>query len=297
MPNRKEPALRYLLLRFLWIAKEHVSLEVYQEVTRSLTVNKTNGKLIVTWQRNGQVYQKSYQRDEFKLYVRGDKSRSETDQAIDHHHNAILAREFAQDALGIGYFEITTRQEPFFPDMYLGVASLLVGGMLMGIAGGNSFISPVILILTLSFVEFWYPKGKIIVPLLIAGFTPIGLPFTTIVVGVIWMVFQMLDPNCHLRLWRIIIAIIAAGYGFLHIVFNPIYPDYDRGLVFVVGVVIITFLARWTIGSHFRSFPLLFPFLCLGLYMDGQNLPAVIGLAYSVGATILVHQRVLNGKK
>jgi uncharacterized membrane protein YjjP (DUF1212 family) len=289
MPNQKKHALRYLLLRFLSTAKELTSTNLYKEVTKTLIVDETDKGFIVRWRRDDREFQKNYGKDEFKFYTCGDNIEQSAIDPIDRQHNTKLAREFVREALGISQIKEETNREPNFPRMFLILSGYATCAALLWLVGGKNMIMASGLIFVMFAAEFWYQKGKVAVPPLIAVFIFIGFPFTAIVTASIYSLLQFLDPNKSLRRFRTFFSLAIVGYCLLDVIWNKVDPFYDPWLALIVTISIVVFLVHLTSGSHFRSFPLAFPFLCVGMYLDGYVSPAMMGLACAIIAASFSH--------
>ena len=62
--------------------------------------------------------------------------------------------------------------------------------------------------------------------------------------------------------------------------------SYLAALFIIILTAIGSFLINWIFKSHFRSFPLVFPFLSIGMYFDGHIVFSVLTLAFS-GISVL----------
>lgn len=291
MPNDKKHALRYLLLRFLWTYRKVVPENMYQEIANTLTVGETEKAFVVKWLRDGHDFQKNYKKDEFKFFIRGDNARQDTIRNIDPDCNTMLAQEFVIQALGLKELKHEINKESLFPKMLLNLCSYAICAVLIWLVGGQDFTMAVvgILIFFLFSVEFWYQKGKLFVPPLLAILIVIGFPYTVLTTAFVYSLFQLLDPNKSIRNISIIFSVAVLGYALFEVAYNGIVPFCDMWVPLVAVVGISAFLVRWTCGSHFRSFPLVFPFFCIGMYLDGQVLPAMIGLAWASIDAFLSH--------
>ena len=282
MPNEKKHALRYLLLRFLWAYREVVPENLYQEVAKTLTVGETDKGFVVKWMRQGNEFQKRYRKDDFKFFVRGDNIKQSKPSYVDHKHNTKVALEFVKQAMDLNGIIDCKKSEPLFPRTLLYLFLYGTFAAIIYLAGGEDFILAAITIFVLFAIEFWYQKGKILVSPLIGVFIPIGLPYTAIIASFFYFLIQILDPNKNWRGLRLFFSIAVLGYALIFVISYEILPLYDQWLIFITVIAIVSFLMCWTCGSHFRSFPLVFPFLCIGMYLDAQILPSIAGLTCSI---------------
>jgi hypothetical protein len=173
--------------------------------------------------------------------------------------------------------------------MFLILFGYTMCAAILFLVGGKEFVIPSILIWALFTVEFWPRKGKLLIPALIAVFIVLDLFYTVIISAFVYSVFQYLDPDKEKRKTRIWLSMAIFGYGLYEVIRNKTIPFYDLWVFLIVIIVITAFLIRWTHGSHIRMFPLVFVFLCLGIYLDGLVAPAIAGLAYALFSSILSH--------
>jgi hypothetical protein len=287
MPNDQKYALRYLLLRFLWDERNHVSPEIYKEVTKTLSVERTHEGFLVKWNRNGHQFHKHYGKNEFKFFVRGDHINTDSkEDCFDQNHNTRLSLEFVRQAFGIIQLKKEKKQKTSFPNMVLILFEYTMCAAILFLFGGKEFAIPSILIWALFMVEFWPQKGKLLLPILVAVFIALELAYTAIISALVYSVFQYLDPDREKRYIRIWMFIAIVGYGLYEVARNRIIPFYDIWLILIVITAVTIFLMRWTHGYHTRMFPLVFVFLCLGIYLDGLAAPAIAGLAYALFSNI-----------
>ena len=289
MPGAKQQALRYLLLRFLWSARGFISDETYKEIATSLTVNKSDEGFIVKWMRGGCEFQKAYEKDAFRFYISGDKIRARGLAPTTRRHNALQAKRFVCEALEIDEFKNKIDREPLFSNTVLKLSGYAACASLMWLVGGRELFLVGALILAIFASELWYERGKLLVPILLGVFIVIGFPYTAMVSAFAYSMFQFLDPNKQLRKVRMYLSVSVFGYGLFQILWDNIAPIYDVRIPVIIGIAIATFITHWTAGSHFRYFPLVFPFLCIGMYLDGQVVPAMVGLGWAIIDATLSH--------
>ena len=290
MPNDKKNALRYLLLRFLWTYREVVDENLYQEIAKTLTVGETDESFEVKWIRDGYVFEKNYGKDEFEFYIHRDKAKQGAVHDANHQHITRLGREFARRALGVDKLKEEITVEPFFPGMLSHFIVYSACTIFLLLVGGKGFFVATTLLLILLTVEFWFPSGKMLVPPLIAILVPNGFPFTAIVTAAFYFLFQSLDPDKKWRGIRLLASLAVFSYGLFEVTWNGIVPFCNTWVVLLSVIVLVTFLIRWTAGSHFRLMPLVFPFVSIGVYLDGFVQPVMILVVFGIFSALLAHK-------
>ena len=290
MPNDKKNALRYLLLRFLWTYREVAQEKLYQEVAKTLTVCETDKSFVVKWVRDGHDFQKDYRKDEFEFFIRGDKATQGAVHHVDHQHNTRLSQEFARQALGVDKLKEEVNTEPFFPGRLLHFSVYSACTIFLLLVGGREFFIATALLLILFTVEFLFPRDKMLVPPLIAVLVPNGFPFTAIVTAAFYFLFQSLDPDKKWREIRLFASLAVFSYGLFEVIWNGIVPFYNIWVALIAITAIATFLIRWTAGSHFRLMPLIFPFVSIGVYLDGFVQPVMILVVFGIFSALLAHK-------
>jgi len=289
VPRKQEEALRYLLLRFLWTARGLVSNEVYNEVATSMKVYGTDDGFTVRWFRGGLEFNKTFKKDAFRFYARGDNFEAHESPVNVRRHNSLGAMRFVCEALECDEFNNTMGIEPLFTNKIISLCGWTACCTLMWIVGGNKLILFGALTLAMFTSELWYEKGKLFVPFLLILLFVIDFPYTAIVSAILYSISQLLDPDKQFRKLRIYLSLAVFVFGSLQTLWYGIVPNYGLSLTLVVGLAMVIFFFRWTAGSHFQSFPLIFPFFCIGVYLDGQFLPSVIGLGCAIVDAFLSH--------
>lgn len=293
MPNDLRYALRYLLLRFMRMARPHVSPERYRSVATTLAVQETEQEFVLTWLRDGSQFEKRYAKDAFGFFLRGDVVEKHARRMVPHQNN-LLAAKFVEEALQLPGFQPAVAPERHFPEALSSLAGYAAAAILIGLAEGAGLMPIAALIWAAAAIEFWFQKGRVIgfVPLLLLAVA--GAPYTAVVAGAANLVAQLLDPNPRLRPFRSAGAGLAAVTGLAVAVNRSLPPviDVAAGAFAIVGVA--AFVVRWTSGSHFRTFPIVFPFVGVGLYLDGLAQPGLAALLCAVIAAGAAHLRVFS---
>src|ERR1700756_3322281 len=95
----KHQALRFLLLKHLWMLRGRVAPARHGRIAQSLEIDRTHTDWVVTWTDEGERKRFEFPRDEIALYVRGDLGQRVavgTDV-----RNEVLGERFARQAYGI----------------------------------------------------------------------------------------------------------------------------------------------------------------------------------------------------
>jgi len=122
------------------------------------------------------------------------------------------------------------------------------------------------------------------------GFIQNGLVFTPLVGIVIFLLFQLLDPNRMLRKARILISTASVLIIIRHLIRYEFSPYIDPLIILVTLFSTGVFMFNWVVGSHFRSFPLVFPFLAVGLYIDGYIMLSIVNLVCALTIAIIAQK-------
>jgi hypothetical protein len=80
-------------------------------------------------------------------------------------------------------------------------------------------------------------------------------------------------------------ALVAAG---VRLGTEPAALHLDAWLVPLVALVIAVATVRSLYAGHFQVLPLILPFYCLGLYIDGNVIGAVLGIGLLLVSTALL---------
>lgn len=289
IPNDKSSALRYLLLRHLWQAKANVTPDIYCELTNSLKIETTDKTFLVKWKKNGKDFRKIYDHTHFRFFIRGDKIEHGDEYMIDHKFNDNHAMQFVKEAFDINKINYKINKESFFANP-LTVLGYAVFPALLWISEGKDFFIGFILLTMLFICEIWHIKGKFFIPLLLIGFIFVRLTFTASVGTLTFLILQFLDPNNKFHRSRMIISGTTTIFALLYLIWNKTIPFFDVWIMFVIIASISVFLLIWVVGSHFRSFPLLFPLLSIGMYLDGHLQLSIVNLCCAAILALIYHK-------
>ena len=272
----KHQALRFLLLKHLWMLRGRVAAERHRRIAQSLEIDRTDTSWVVTWADDSQRQRFEFPLDEVALYVRGDLGQRVavgTDA-----RNEVLGERFARQAYGIndslGREKRVSRFER--PALQLiGCAAVLIA---MVATASSSTLPAVALAAAMSLTEFWFRKGKAVNAVLGLALAWAGAPAAALIGNTGLAALSFADPDRKWRAWRIAAHLAAAAWSLAMFVRQPAPSASWAYVVAALLVAVATTYFRWLHGSHFRLYPLVFPFVCVGLVWNGEWIPGTIGL-------------------
>jgi hypothetical protein len=269
-------ALRFLLLKHLWMLRAHVPAERHRRIAQSLKVDKTAGSWIVSWVDGDDHKTFEFPLDDVALYVRGDlggKVPGGSDA-----RNEVLGERFARTALGIA--DNLGRQAKVARFERLGSQILGCAVMMAAMMATASppALAAVTLAAAMSLTEFWFRKGKAVNAVLGLALAALGTPAAGLIANAGLAALNFADPDRKWRAWRIAAHLAAAAWSVAALMHQPTPAV---AMVFVAAAVMAAVAIayfRWLNGSHFRLYPLVFPLVCAGLVWNGEWMPGAIGL-------------------
>jgi hypothetical protein len=272
----KHQALRFLLLKHLWMLRGRVAPERHGRIAQSLEIDRTDTDWVVTWTDEGERKRFEFPLDEVALYVRGDLGQRVavgTDA-----RNEVLGERFARQAYGIadnlGREARVSRFER--PALQLaGCAAVLVAMMA---TASLSALPAVTLAAAMSLTEFWFRKGKAVNAVLGLALAWAGTPVAALIGNAGLAALSFADPDRKWRALRIAAHLAAAAFSLVMFLRHPAPATSWTYVVVAFVVATATIYFRWLHGSHFRLYPLVFPLVCVGLVWNGEWLPGAIGL-------------------
>ncbi|MBN1521138.1 MAG: hypothetical protein JW928_01290 [Candidatus Aureabacteria bacterium] len=269
MDNRNTKALRYLLLRYLWSNRLYVSQEIYEEVTRTLSVDWNDRKFVVKWVCKGNEHFKEYDGTDFAFFVRGDRERREEDVLRNYRKNLELADRFAREVFNLEPDLLKSAPASFFQDKWLYLTGYALLSLFMLVSGGRPLFVFSLLIMGTFSLEFWYPWGKRLLPAVFLIMLFAGYPVSSMIASAVYFLLQFLDTE---KIPRYAAMMLSAAVFFLslHMIFHKNMDwDLEPWILLFVFAIVASVLIRWTNSSLFRNMPFIFPICCLGLFFDG----------------------------
>ena len=276
----KHQALRFLLLKHLWMLRGRVPAERHRRIAQSLEIDRTDTDWVVTWTDEGERKRFECPLEEVALYVRGDLGRRVavgTDV-----RNEVLGERFARQAYGLSdNLGRETRVSRFErPALQLaGCAAVLIA---MVATASSSALPAVALAAAMSLTEFWFRKGKVVNAALGIALAYAGTPAAALIGNAGLAVLSFADPDRKWRALRIAAHLAAAVFALVMFLRQPAPATSWMYVVVASLVATATIYVRWLHGSHFRLYPLVFPFVCAGLVWNGEWMPGAIGLVGAI---------------
>lgn len=275
--NDKQQSLRFLLLRSIWEVKDNISFPIYKEVSKSLKVTIVDKNYVVTWMKNGLKNEKKYNLDQFRFFIRGDKVLDGEDYKIDSETNNYTAKSFVNEIFGADVSKKNNRVESILLKNPIIIMMNFLTVLGFYFFSEKELMIASLCLLFLFLIEYWFEYGKFFVPFGFLGFAYNGLVYSAIFGLIFFMIMQFLDPNKQMRRFGLLNGGIVLIITIITFSFPPtLYFTYS--LLFIIFIsAIICFLFNFFVESHFRFFPLIFPFLACGLLYDGNlNLSLLI---------------------
>ncbi len=287
---RRQHAVRYLLLKHLWLLRHHVSRERHREIAESLRVDIEPDRYVVRWQDRGTPQSFAIAREQLLLYERGDVFRKR-DSARSDRVNEEEGEAFARHAFGMD--SGTDRTAPArvvsraWPAIFWSLA------VLAAVAAADERVTGLCLLLAAAMAAEFVHHGRTAAwPLLGMGTLVVGLPYTAIL-GNGWLaVLHFLDPDRRRRGLRVGAALLLLAAGVVLAGMAGRVPSGGSSLLLLGLLAAAVVIGRSLIGVHLRLYPLVFPVLCAGLVADGHPLAAGVGILGAglglLGTTLLL---------
>jgi hypothetical protein len=101
MRPKKASALRYLLLKHMWLLRRQCAPGIHGEAARALKVVYNEDAITISWKANQQDFSRHLLASHFKLYLRGDLGPTVEESCHAHAFNKKQAHALASEILGI----------------------------------------------------------------------------------------------------------------------------------------------------------------------------------------------------
>jgi hypothetical protein len=257
-----------------------VAPERHGRIAQSLEIDRSDTNWVVTWADEGERKRYEFPLDEVALYVRGDLGQRVavgTDV-----RNEELGERFARQAYGISDNLGRERRVSRFERPALQLAGCAAVLIAMVATASSSALPAVALAAAMSLTEFWFRKGKAVNAALGIALAYAGTPAAALIGNAGLAVLSFADPDRKWRALRIAAHLAAAAFALVMFLRQPAPAT---GWVYVVAALLVataTIYVRWLHGSHFRLYPLVFPFVCAGLVWNGEWMPGAIGLVGAI---------------
>ena len=272
----KHQALRFLLLKHLWMLRSRVPPERHRRIAKSLEIDRTDTRWVVTWADEGERKRFEFPLDEVALYVRGDLGQrvaAGTDM-----RNEVLGERIARLAYGINDDLGRERRVSRFERPALQLAGCAAVLIAMVATASSPALPAVALAAAMSLTEFWFRKGKAVNAIIGIALAWAGTPAAALIGNAGLAALSFADPDRKWRGLRIAAHLAAATFSLVMFLRQPAPAT---GWIYVVPALLAataTAYVRWLHGSHFRLNPLVFPFVCAGLVWNGERMAGAIGL-------------------
>jgi hypothetical protein len=276
----KHHALRFLLLKHLWMLRAHVPAERHRRIAESLVIDKTASTWVVAWIDGDERKTFEFRLDDIALYIRGDLGRRV--EAGSDARNEVLGERFARHALGIADHLGRQAKVRRFERLGLQLFGCAVMMAAMTATASLPALAAVALATAMSLTEFWFRRGKTVNAVLGLALAAAGAPAAALLANSGLAVLNFADPDRKWRAYRIGAHLAAAAWS---VVAFARHPAPMVATVFVAAAILVALAIiylRWLNGSHFRLYPLVFPLVSAGLVWDGEWMPGAIGLLGSV---------------
>ncbi len=267
-----EHTLRYLLLRHLRRCQPAVPPARFLEVTGSLRVSAGRDEFVVAWRDGDQDHRRTFPRNAFVFYRRGDRAPAShrLDDELRGNANDALAARFAADVFGV---EIPAPAPPA-PDPF---ARLAVGEAvaLAAVLAGMGLPAGAASLLLLACLVEHLPGGRLWSAAVLVLLAVVGPPAATAAGAGAYGLLQLLDPDPRRRPLRIALCALAAGLGAVRAAGGVAFGVTALAATPIAVAVIVW---RSLLGTHRRALPLALPLWCAGLALDGRPAAALAGL-------------------
>jgi hypothetical protein len=274
----KHQALRFLLLKHLWMLRSRVPAERHGRIAQSLEIDRTDTNWLVSWTDAGERRRFEFPLAEVALYVRGDLGQRVavgTDV-----RNEVLGERFARLAYGINDNLGREKRVSRFERPILQLAGC--AAIVVAMAASSSALPAVALAAAMSLTEFWFRKGKAVNAALGLALACAGVPAAALLGNIGLAGLSFADPDRKWRALRIAAHLAAAAFSLVMFLRQPTPAASWAYVVVALLVASATTYVRWLHGSHFRLYPLVFPFVCVGLVWNGEWISGAIGLVGAI---------------
>ncbi len=281
-------ALRDLLLRQLFHTGRDGAAddELHREVARTLAVEPSPAGFEISCIRRGVDAVIEVAESDFTFFARADVDGTSDTAAAS--RNERHAHRLALELLEIDAARPEQRERRRSMRALPARAGALVLPAAWIAAGGVAAIAPAILALAWGALDAVPRLGPLLAALPIASLAYAGAPRAAIAGGLVYTLFQALDPDPRLRLARV--TALAAALGFA-LWLTPSWAVADVATPYrgaAIAAAAVAFALRWPLGVHRGSIALVLPFLGAGLVWDGRGREALAVLAVSLASTALV---------
>jgi hypothetical protein len=283
----KPHAVRFLLLKHLWLIRAGVPPGRHEEVARSLQVEVESDHYTIRWTDGGRPCLHRIPVDDLSFYRRGDVATEAQKRAELDRPNEVVAAAFARQALGLDVVSpagATTAGPDRISRSAFGYAALLTTAAAVDPAGWWAYA----LLAAASLAEL-HPRLRAFVwPAFTLSALAAGLTTTAAVAGLALAVLTLFDARRRHPLSGAAALLAIAGVAAVAHQAGDGRSSILLALALAPAAFVVV-LGRALFGVHRQFFPLVFPVFCLGLIADGHPAGGLVGV---VGAALMLVVRV-----
>ena len=275
-------ALKYLLLRNIYACRHLADKQKCEQLSRTLSVQQIDTRAFsISWETRGEAFSREVPYDRFLFFASNNRSTSGS-LKIDAERNNTTAREIVYELLNIDPLKkiqpTRKKQFSFFPLF----STMVLITVLMFFGESPRF--GVIIFGACLLAEF-LPQGRVWSSFLQMGLFPF-MPWTAALTALSYGFFQCADPNRQLRNVRILSCLIAFAAGLFQAIRSSAFGNLIYLPTIIPAGLLLVLRNTWTI--HWRAFPMVLPFVCVGFLLDSKTIDAAV-----VGTYCLIELSIL----
>lgn len=223
----------------------------------------------IKWEGGGEVFSREVPYDRFLFFASSNRNAEQSLQGVVQTNNT-AARKIVYELLNINSLErIKPARKGHVPFVSLsGISILIIALLLFGEAPKFGVI-----IFGVCLLAEFLPQGRLLSSVLLIGLFSF-VPWTAALTALTYGFFQFLDPNCHLRTTRILSCIIACVAGFFYVIKSSVFGNLIYLPLIIPAGLLVVLRNTWNI--HWRAFPMVLPFVCVGFLLDNKPIDAAV---------------------
>ena len=282
----REKALYYLLLRNIYACRHLTEKQKCEELSKTLSVRQIDKRAFtITWENGGEVFFREIPYDQFQFFASSDCNTIQSFQSEPQKNNT-AAREIVYRLLNINPSETIKPPRkghvPFVPLFGMGI--LIIALLFFG----ESPQSGIIIFGACLLTEF-LPQGRLLSSVLLIGLFSF-IPWTAVLTAFSYGFFQFADPNRHLRTVRVLSCLIACAAGLFYLIKSSAFGNLIYLPLIIPAGLLVVLRNTWTI--HWRAFPMVLPFVCVGFLLDNKPIEAAVVGIYCLLELLILYVRV-----
>ena len=280
----REKALEYLLLRNIYACRHRTDIQKCEQLSSTLSVQQIDKRAFsISWKAGGKYFSREVPYDQFLFFASNDRAATQL-LKIDAQKNNTAARAIVCELLDIdpsGTIPPTRKRRlPFFS--LFGMITLITVLILFG----ESPRLGLVIFGAFVLAEF-LPQGRVWSSALLIGLF-LFMPWTAALTAITYGFFQFVDPNSKFRTARILSCITAFTAGMFQAIRSSAFGNLMYLPIIVPAGLLVVLRNTWTI--HWRAFPMVLPFVCVGFLLDNKPIDAAV-----VGTYFLIELLILYG--